>query len=159
MYKIIGADGKEYAPANEEQLRQWIREGRADGQTKAQASGDAEWKRLADFPEFHAALGISAGAPPPLSPPAQPHVVLKPPGADKKIAAGICGILLGCFGVHKFILGYTGEAVTMLLITVLTCGIAAAPMAIVGFVEGIIYLTKSDEEFVQTYVRNKKGWF
>ncbi|MGD0650121.1 MAG: TM2 domain-containing protein [Verrucomicrobiia bacterium] len=89
----------------------------------------------------------------------QPRVVTRPPGADKKIAAGICGILLGPLGIHKFILGYTGEGVAMLLISVLTCGIGAIPMRIISLIEGIIYLTKSDEDFVQTYVLNKKGWF
>ena len=76
-------------------------------------------------------------------------------GADKKIIAGICGILLGGFGVHKFILGYTTEGIIQIVITFVTCGIGS----IVGLVEGIIYLTKSDEEFVQTYIQNKKGWF
>jgi len=76
-------------------------------------------------------------------------------GADKKIIAGICGILLGGFGVHKFILGYTTEGIIQIVITFVTCGIGS----IVGLVEGIIYLTKSDEEFVRTYIQNKKGWF
>jgi TM2 domain-containing membrane protein YozV len=76
-------------------------------------------------------------------------------GADKKLAAGICGILLGGFGVHKFILGYTTEGIIQLVITFLTCGAGS----IIGLVEGIIYLTKSDEEFVRTYIQNKKGWF
>jgi TM2 domain-containing membrane protein YozV len=159
MYKIIGADGREYGPVTAEQLQQWIREDRANAQTKTRAEGGPEWRRLADFPDFHAALGISAGTPPPISPPVQSSVAARPPGADKKITAGICAILLGCLGTHKFILGYTGEALTMLLITVLTCGIGGPFMAIIGLVEGIVYLTKSDEEFVQTYVRNKKGWF
>lgn len=83
--------------------------------------------------------------------------------ASKKIPAGICGILLGALGVHKFILGYTTEGIIMLVVTlvggIVTCGIAAAVMGIIGLVEGIIYLTKSDEEFAQTYVQNKKGWF
>lgn len=76
-------------------------------------------------------------------------------GADKKIVAGICGILLGGFGVHKFILGYTTEGIIQLVITLVTCGIGS----IVGLVEGIIYLTKSDEDFVRTYIQNKRGWF
>ena len=80
-------------------------------------------------------------------------------GADKKIAAGICGILLGGFGVHKFILGYQTEGLIMLLITVLTCGFAGFITGIIGLVEGIIYLTKSDEDFVRTYIQNRKGWF
>ena len=76
-------------------------------------------------------------------------------GADKKIVAGICGILVGGFGVHKFILGYTTEGIIQLVITLLTCGAGS----IIGIIEGIIYLTKSDEEFVRTYIQNKKGWF
>lgn len=80
---------------------------------------------------------------------------LKPMGADKKMVAGICGILLGGFGVHKFILGYTTEGIIQIVITVLTCGAGG----IIGIIEGIIYLTKSDEEFVATYIQNKKGWF
>jgi TM2 domain-containing membrane protein YozV len=76
-------------------------------------------------------------------------------GADKKIVAGICAILLGWLGVHKFILGYTTEGVIMLVLGILTCGLTN----IIGIIEGVIYLTKSDEDFVRTYIQNKKGWF
>lgn len=80
-------------------------------------------------------------------------------GADKKLAAGLTGILLGGFGVHKFILGYQTEGLIMLLVTVLTCGMAGMITGVIGIVEGIIYITKSDEEFVRTYIQNRKGWF
>ena len=83
----------------------------------------------------------------------------KPPGSEKKIAAGVCGILLGALGVHKFILGYTKEGLIMLLVTLLTFGILGFVMGIIGLIEGIIYLTKTDEDFVKTYVTSKKGWF
>lgn len=76
-------------------------------------------------------------------------------GADKKLVAGLCGILVGGFGVHKFVLGYTTEGIIQIVLTVFTCGVGS----IVGLVEGIIYLTKSDEEFVRTYIQGKKGWF
>jgi TM2 domain-containing membrane protein YozV len=86
-----------------------------------------------------------------------------PPGADKKIAAGICGILLGGLGIHKFILGYTVEGLIMLAVTVgvgiFTCGISSIAMSVIGLVEGIIYLTKSDEDFSRIYIQNKRGWF
>lgn len=78
--------------------------------------------------------------------------------SSKKLAAGICAILLGALGIHKFILGYTTEGLIMLLVSILTCGLGGAVMGIVGLVEGIIYLTKTDEEFVSTYIVNKKGW-
>ena len=84
-------------------------------------------------------------------------------GANKKMAAGLCGILLGGFGVHKFILGYQTEGIIMLAVWLvglfLTCGIASAAVSVVGIIEGVMYLTKSDEEFVRTYIQNKKGWF
>ncbi|HEV2665477.1 MAG TPA: NINE protein [Blastocatellia bacterium] len=80
-------------------------------------------------------------------------------GADKKVAAGILGILIGGLGIHKFVLGYTTEGLIMLLGTVLTCGIAAIVFVPIGLVEGILYLVKSDEEFVKTYIQNKRGWF
>ena len=79
----------------------------------------------------------------------------KPPGAEKKVLAGILGILFGGLGVHKFILGYTKEGIIQIVITVVTCGVGS----LVGLIEGIIYLTKSDEDFVNTYITNKKGWF
>ena len=79
----------------------------------------------------------------------------KPPGAEKKLPAGICGILLGWLGIHKFILGYTKQGIIQIIISVVTCGAGA----IVGVIEGIIYLTKSDEDFVKTYIQNKRGWF
>ncbi len=80
-------------------------------------------------------------------------------GSSKKIPAGICGILLGFLGVHKFVLGYTKEGLIMLLTTLLTCGLAGIVWGIIGLIEGIIYLTKSDHEFAQTYVVGKRGWF
>ena len=80
-------------------------------------------------------------------------------GAEKKIVAGICGILLGALGVHKFILGYTLEGVIMLVATVISCGILAFLTGLIGLIEGIIYLTKTDEDFVRTYVDQKRGWF
>ncbi len=79
----------------------------------------------------------------------------KPAGAEKKLAAGLCGILLGSLGIHKFILGYTKEGIIQIVISIFTCGIGG----IIGLIEGIIYLTKSDEDFVKTYVQGKKGWF
>jgi TM2 domain-containing membrane protein YozV/DNA-directed RNA polymerase subunit RPC12/RpoP len=79
--------------------------------------------------------------------------------ASSKLAAGICAILLGSLGIHKFILGLTEAGLIMLLVTLLTCGVGFVPMWVIGIVEGIIYLTRSNEEFYQTYFVEKKGWF
>ena len=72
---------------------------------------------------------------------------------NKKIIAVVLAIVLGGLGIHKFILGYTQEGIIQLRIGL--CGIGY----IIGIIEGIIYLTKSDEEFYQTYQVGKKGWF
>jgi len=76
-------------------------------------------------------------------------------GENKKIIAGILAIVIGSLGIHKFILGYSKEGIIQIIITFVTCGIGG----IIGLIEGIIYLTKSDEEFYQTYQVGKKPWF
>ena len=78
------------------------------------------------------------------------------PQESKRVIAGVLGILLGIFGLHKFILGYTKEGVIMLVISLVTCGTVPS---LIGLIEGIIYLTKSDEEFIEMYQSNYKGWF
>ena len=77
----------------------------------------------------------------------------------EKLVAGLLGILLGSLGIHKFYLGYTKEGVIMILVSLLTCGIGAFVMEIIGLIEGIMYLVKSDEEFQAIYVDSHKGWF
>ncbi len=65
MYKIIGADGKEYGPIDAAQLRQWLAEGRVNGQTQILAAGAPSLRSLSAFPEFFAPF--SAGVPLPFS--------------------------------------------------------------------------------------------
>jgi len=78
---------------------------------------------------------------------------------SKKTVSGIAAILLGFFGMHKFILGYTKQGLVMLLVTLLTFGMAAPIVSLIGFIEGIIYLTKSDDEFYRIYQAGKRPWF
>ena len=78
---------------------------------------------------------------------------------SKRVVSGILGILLGCLGIHKFILGYNKEGIILLGISIITCGIGTGLTGLIGLIEGIIYLTKSDEEFINTYQINKKEWF
>ena len=89
-------------------------------------------------------------------------VSLTSSGGDKtKIAAGLLALFIGAVGGHKFYLGYTKEAITMLLVSLIGSFLIfpIVVMSIIGLVEGILYLTKSDEEFASIYVDNKKGWF
>ena len=169
MFHIIGADGQQYGPVAIDQLCQWVREGRANAGSQVRPEGGTEWKPISAWPELADVIRGPAGAPPRL---AVPPIGLSPDVASRasnKVAAGICGILLGGLGVHKFILGYSGAGGIMLGVTlgglvlgIATCGLtflASSAMGIIGLVEGIIYLTKSDEDFVRTYVDGRKEWF
>ena len=78
-----------------------------------------------------------------------------PAGAEKKMLAGLLGILLGWTGAHKFVLGYQKEGIIQLVVSLVTCGV----FGIVGLIEGIIYLTKSEDQFYRDYVINRNQWF
>ncbi len=90
----------------------------------------------------------------------------------KKMAAGLCAILLGGLGIHKFILGYQsagwvylGVLIGGILLTCISFGLipiialTAPVMGIISLIEGIIYLTKTDAEFYHTYMVNRREWF
>jgi TM2 domain-containing membrane protein YozV len=86
--------------------------------------------------------------------------------ANRKIPAGILGIFLGAFGVHKFYLGMYRAGTIMLLCSiaglVLSClglHVLFGAMGLIGFVEGIIYLVRSDSDFYNTYFVRRQEWF
>ncbi len=87
--------------------------------------------------------------------PPLPQSSSTPPVQSQRVLAGVMGLLVGGLGIHRFILGDTQGGLLRILISFITCGIGS----LIGFVEGIIYLTKSDEEFVRVYQVEKKGWF
>ena len=82
--------------------------------------------------------------------------------SSKKVAAALFAFFLGAFGAHKFYLGYTKQGVIMLLVFLFGFILLGFPSLIIGviaFIEFILYLVKSDEDFEQIYVLNKKPWF
>ena len=96
MYKIVGADGKEYGPITSEQLARWIAECRATSQTRVLGEGASEWKTLAELPEFAAAL---ASAPAPSSIPAQLSGAPAPRNNPMAMTGMILGIFSATFGL------------------------------------------------------------
>ena len=83
------------------------------------------------------------------TPPMQSNVT------SQRVLCGVMGLILGGLGIHRFILGDVLGGILRIVISVVTCGVGS----IIGFIEGIIYLTKSDEEFIRIYQVGKKGWF
>lgn len=96
MYKIVGADQKEYGPISADQIRQWIAEGRANGQTLARFE-EGPWKPLSTFSEFASTLGPLS--PPPLS--AVPPVAGMAMGgpAPKSNGVALTGLILSILGL------------------------------------------------------------
>jgi TM2 domain-containing membrane protein YozV len=92
----------------------------------------------------------------------------QPPSTEsKRVVSGVLAIILGSLGVHKFVLGYNNEGLIMLGVTIFSyltfCFVIGLFLVwippIIGLIEGIIYLTKTDEEFYRMYQANKKPWF
>jgi len=75
-------------------------------------------------------------------------------GREKKIPAGILAILLGGLGIHKFYLGNVTAGIIQIVLS-LCFGLGG----LIAIIEGIIYLTKSDDQFVAEYIVGKKAWF
>ncbi len=107
MYKIIGGDGQEYGPVTEQQIRQWIVQGRANEQTLVLREGASEWQPLSSIPEFAAYLGKTqtpAATPPATSlppmpaqvRPATPAAILRPQEPVKNYLIPSTAITLLC---------------------------------------------------------------
>jgi TM2 domain-containing membrane protein YozV/cold shock CspA family protein len=79
-----------------------------------------------------------------------------------KWIAALLALFLGGFGIHKFYLGRNTAGVIMLLASLIGILFAYVPTAIMGFVafvEGVIYIIRSEQDFHNTYVAGDRAWF
>jgi len=79
-----------------------------------------------------------------------------------KIVAALLAFFLGGLGIHKFYLGCNTAGVIMLIVFLggfVLLGFPSFIIAIIAFIEFIMYLIKSDDDFNRIYVENKKCWF
>lgn len=113
MYKIIGADGKEYGPVSLDQLRRWLSEGRANLETRVLPEGGTDWKKLGELSEF------TGPAPQPIYPPGFQSISAEPRRIN---AFGITGLILGvislplsfcCAGLPFNVLGIVFSAIAL----------------------------------------------
>lgn len=124
MYKILGADQKEYGPAGADEIRQWIVQGRANAQTRVQVEGSAEWRPLNTFPEFAAALAAV-----PTSPTSVPASPMSGRSTLKTNGMAIAGFVLS-------------------LLSLLCCFIGP-PFSILGLIFSCIGLAQINKESTQ----------
>ncbi|HZQ46122.1 MAG TPA: DUF4190 domain-containing protein [Verrucomicrobiae bacterium] len=110
MYKIIGADGKEYGPISADQMRQWIVQGRLSATTLVQPDGSSEWKPLSGFHEFSIALSMAGGT--------LHGQAIAPAPAAKTSGLAIASLVLGILGVF-------------------TCGLSAIVGLVLGIISQI----------------------
>ena len=125
----------------------------ANGQTYQQSQGPWQANQTYSPPYTQQPYG---------QPYQQPYTQAAPNTKDH-VAAGLLAIFLGSLGIHKFYLGYNTPGFIMLAVTIVgsifSLGIAGLAMVVISIVEGVLYLSKSQTEFEQIYVFNKKEWF
>jgi len=122
--------------------------------------GMVQWQPAGMVPELQSLLQT---APPSLpapyaatpAPMAYSNLPAYQQAQSKRVLAGVMGILFGGWGIHKFVMGMPLAGLLQILITIATCGLGG----LIGLIEGIIYLTKSDEQFYQQYMVQKHQWF
>ena len=100
MYKIIGADQKEYGPISADQLRQWYAEGRVNLQSQVLPEGATEWKALGDLPEFATV------------PPGPVPTITAPPTAGPDVAARVNGPAIGL--IVTAVLGALAQVISLI---------------------------------------------
>ena len=125
----------------------------ANGQTYHQSQGPWQANQAYSRPYTQQPYG---------QPYQQPYAQAAPNTKDH-VAAGLLAIFLGSLGIHKFYLGYNTPGFIMLAVTIVgsifSLGLAGLAMVVISIVEGVLYLSKSQTEFEQVYVFNKKEWF
>jgi hypothetical protein len=151
MYKLIGADGKEYGPVSAEMLRQWIAEGRANALTRVLPENETEWKLLRDLPEFASAFPPAPAAPAPIAPvpSAFPQERKTNPLAITGMILGITSITVGLCCCSGLPFSVSGLICSLIALSQLKqnpqqagrgMAIAGLVLSIVGLVAGVLIM-------------------
>lgn len=141
MYRIIGADGREYGPATVDQVREWIAEGRVNAQTRALVEGAALWKPLVEYLEFAPLLARLAS---PLPTPGPISITPTPRTNSMAMAGLVMGILsitcgmCCCYGLPFNVLGIVFSLVALAQIRNDPLSQQGRPLAIAGLVLSLL---------------------
>ncbi len=148
---VANASGQRLGPYSDTELRQYYAAGRIRPDDLVWRMGMTDWAPIASV--IVDLDRTSSSTPPPIPPEAASAI------RSKRIAAGILGIFLGAFGIHKFVLGFAAPGILMPLLTLFSCGLLSPVTSIIGLIEDIIYLCTPDADFYRKYVLYKQEWF
>jgi TM2 domain-containing membrane protein YozV len=150
--------GRQFGPHTEQEVAGLLAAGNISASALVWKTGSPTWIPVTAM--FPAPRRAAMHSPAPIAPVAPlPYNTPPLPANSNRVAAGIVALLFGGLGIHKFILGFSTAGLIMLLVTILTCGWGGIIMGLIGLIEGIIYLTKSEQQFYQDYVMRKQQWF
>ncbi len=90
MYKLIGGDGKEYGPVSQDQIRQWLAEGRLNAESKIRPEGTEDWKALGEVPELKGLLTPFA---------TPPRLSASPPANARTSKMAIASVVFAVLGL------------------------------------------------------------
>jgi len=124
MYRLIGADGKEYGPVSADQLRQWVHEGRANYETLILTEHAVEWRPLGAFSEFASALSSTT-----------PQTI-RPFGSSAPMGTNwmsVAGFILGLFSLPSC-----------------CCCLISLPCSIIGLIFSVTALSQTKNDPFQT---------
>ena len=137
-------------------MRRWIAENRLRAETLVQAEGSLDWKPLNSVPEL---AGELKSAPPTITPPCRDPPPISNPRLPAKFPPASAALFWEPSASINLFLATPAPDLVMLLVSVLSCFTLAPAMHIIGIIEGVLYLTKTDDDFVRTYVDGRKEWF
>ncbi len=83
-YHMIGGDGGMYGPFSAEELRSFVKDGRADARTQIRTGDTDSWSALGDWPEF-AGLFAKPPSPPPMAPGGAPPPLPRHPSENIRL--------------------------------------------------------------------------
>ncbi len=157
-YLVREQGGEQYGPFRASELQGLVDDGRLTPTDRLWSEGMSDWEPASALTQLGLNWPQTRKVPPPVNP-YEPSIDtrggVRYDESDRFIAAALA-ILLGYLGVHKFFYGATSAGIIMLLLTFTCLGsVVIWPLAII---EGVIYLTKSPEEFHRLYRVEKKGW-
>jgi TM2 domain-containing membrane protein YozV len=158
---FVTSAGRQYGPYSLDEFRTCLQQRRVSPTDMAWRQEMPDWQPIQSIPELREFLNAIPPEPSRL-PPLPDDVSEDTELLNKKIPAGVLGIVLGGFGVHKFVLGYTKAGIIMLVVGfvgIFLVGIPTFVMGVIGLIEGIMYLSASDREFVQRHRNHGYPWF